>query len=30
LLVDLIKDMAAARELPGKYTIEQLRELLQD
>ena len=30
LLVDLIKEMAAARELPGKYTIEQLRELLQD
>jgi 2-dehydropantoate 2-reductase len=30
LLVDLIKDMAAARELPGKYTIEQLRELLHD
>jgi 2-dehydropantoate 2-reductase len=30
LLVDLIKEMAAARELPGKYTIEQLRALLQD
>jgi 2-dehydropantoate 2-reductase len=30
LLVDLIKDMAAGRELPGKYTIEQLRDLLQD
>lgn len=30
LLVDLIKDMAAARELPGKYNIQQLREMLQD
>jgi 2-dehydropantoate 2-reductase len=30
LLVDLIKDMAAARELPGKYTIQQLRHMLQD
>jgi 2-dehydropantoate 2-reductase len=30
LLVDLSKDMAAARELPGKYTIRQLRELLRD
>jgi 2-dehydropantoate 2-reductase len=29
LLVDLINEMAAARELPGKYTIGQLRELLQ-
>jgi 2-dehydropantoate 2-reductase len=26
LLVDLIKEMAAARELPGKYTIQQLRQ----
>ncbi len=30
LLVDLIKEMAAAQELPGKYTIRQLRDLLQD
>ena len=30
LLVDLIKNMAVARELPGKYTIKQLRELMQD
>jgi 2-dehydropantoate 2-reductase len=30
LLVDLIKAMAAARELPGKYNIRQLREMLQD
>ncbi len=30
LLVDLIKEMAAARELPGKYTIQQLRDMLQD
>ena len=29
LSVELIKDMAAARELPGKYTIKQLRELIQ-
>jgi 2-dehydropantoate 2-reductase len=29
LLVELIKEMAAARELPGKYTIAQLRERLQ-
>ena len=29
LLVELIKEMAAARELPGKYTITQLRERLQ-
>jgi 2-dehydropantoate 2-reductase len=29
LSVDLIKEMAAARELPGKYTITQLRELLR-
>jgi hypothetical protein len=27
--VELIKAMAAARELPGKYTIEQLQALLQ-
>jgi 2-dehydropantoate 2-reductase len=26
---ELIKAMAAARELPGKYTIKQLRELIQ-
>jgi 2-dehydropantoate 2-reductase len=26
LLVELIKEMAAARELPGKYTIQQLRQ----
>jgi hypothetical protein len=26
LLVDLIKEMAVARELPGKYTIPQLRQ----
>jgi len=30
LLVDLIKEMAAARELPGKYNIRQLRDMLQD
>ena len=30
LLVDLIKAMAAARELPGKYRIRQLRGMLQD
>lgn len=30
LLVDLIKGMAAARELPGKYNIQQLRDMLQD
>ncbi|ETX08926.1 ketopantoate reductase family protein [Candidatus Entotheonella palauensis] len=30
LLVDLIKEMAAARELPGKYNLRQLRDLLQD
>jgi 2-dehydropantoate 2-reductase len=29
LLVELIKEMAAARELPGKYTITQLRELIK-
>ena len=29
LLVELIKEMATAREKPGKYTIQQLRELLQ-
>ncbi len=29
LLVELIKEMALARELPGKYTIQQLRERLQ-
>ncbi len=29
LLVELIKEMAAARERPGKYTIQQLRERLQ-
>jgi ketopantoate reductase len=29
LSVELIKAMAAARELPGKYTIEQLQALLQ-
>jgi 2-dehydropantoate 2-reductase len=29
LLVELIKEMAAAREKPGKYTIQQLRERLQ-
>jgi 2-dehydropantoate 2-reductase len=29
LLVDLIEDMAAAREPPGKYSIAQLRELLR-
>lgn len=29
LLVELIKEMAAAREKPGKYTIQQLRQLLQ-
>ena len=28
LLVELIKEMALARELPGKYTIQQLRERL--
>jgi hypothetical protein len=27
--VDLIEDMAAAREPPGKYSIAQLRELLR-
>ena len=30
LLVELIKAMAAARELPGKYRIRQLRGMLQD
>jgi 2-dehydropantoate 2-reductase len=30
LLVALIKEMAAARERPGKYHIRQLREMLQD
>jgi 2-dehydropantoate 2-reductase len=29
LSVELIKEMAAARERPGKYTIKQLREILQ-
>jgi ketopantoate reductase len=29
LSVELIKAMAAARELPGKYTIAQLRALVQ-
>jgi 2-dehydropantoate 2-reductase len=29
LSVELIKAMAAARELPGKYTIAQLRELIK-
>ena len=29
LSVELIKAMATARELPGKYTIKQLRELIQ-
>ena len=28
LLLELIKEMAAARELPGKYTIEQLQTRL--
>jgi 2-dehydropantoate 2-reductase len=30
LLVELIKEMAEARELPGKYKIQQLRDMLQD
>jgi 2-dehydropantoate 2-reductase len=30
LLLDLIKAMAAARELPGKYSIQQLRDMLRD
>lgn len=30
LLVDLIKEMATARELPGKYNIQQLRDRLRD
>lgn len=30
LLLELIKQMAAARELPGKYTVQQLRERLRD
>ena len=29
VLLELIKEMAAARELPGKYTIAQLREHLR-
>ena len=29
LLLDLINDMAAKREKPGKYTIRELRERLQ-
>jgi ketopantoate reductase len=29
LSVELIKAMATARELPGRYTIKQLRELIQ-
>jgi ketopantoate reductase len=28
LLLELIKEMAAARELPGKYTIQQLQTRL--
>jgi len=30
LLLELIKEMAAARELPGKYTVQQLRARLRD
>lgn len=30
LLQTLIKEMAAARELPGKYSVQQLRERLRD
>jgi 2-dehydropantoate 2-reductase len=30
LLLELITEMAAARELPGKYTVQHLRERLRD
>jgi ketopantoate reductase len=30
LLLQLITEMAAARELPGKYTVQHLRERLRD
>jgi ketopantoate reductase len=30
LLLELITEMAAARELPGKYTVQQLRQRLRD
>ncbi len=30
LMLTLIQDMAAARELPGKYTVQQLRERWRD
>jgi hypothetical protein len=30
LLLKLIEAMAVAHELPGKYTIQQLRERLRD